>query len=135
VFTGTINQSGTFIFLATGVGEDTAIARIVNLVQQAQGSKAPIQRLADVVAGYFVPVVMMIAVATFTLWLAFGPSPSYLWALQNFISVLIIACPCALGLATPTSIMVGTGKGAEIGILIRDAAALETAHQIDVNPK
>ena len=132
VFTGTINQSGTFIFLATGVGEDTAIARIVNLVQQAQGSKAPIQRLADVVAGYFVPVVMMIAVATFTLWLAFGPSPSYLWALQNFISVLIIACPCALGLATPTSIMVGTGKGAEIGILIRDAAALETAHQIDV---
>ncbi len=130
VIGATVNKMGTFKFKATKVGADTLLAQIISLVEEAQGSKAPIQRLADVVTSYFVPVVMMIAVTTFTVWLIWGPAPSLLFALANFVSVLIIACPCALGLATPTSIMVGTGKGAENGILIRSAEALETAHKI-----
>ncbi|MBF0329178.1 MAG: copper-translocating P-type ATPase [Nitrospirae bacterium] len=130
VFSGTINSAGSFIFVAEKVGKDTALARIIKLVEQAQGSKAPIQRLADKVASIFVPTVISIAALTFCLWFFLVPGPSFALALMNFIAVLIIACPCALGLATPTAIMVGTGKGAENGILIRDAAALELCHGI-----
>lgn len=127
---GTLNGSGSFRFEATRVGRDTVLAQIVRLVQDAQGSKAPIQRLADVVTGYFVPVVLGIAALTFIIWLVFGPQPSFNLALLNMVAVLIIACPCALGLATPTSIMVGTGKGAENGILFRNAEALERLRQV-----
>jgi len=127
----TINKTGSFQFEATRVGKDTTLARIVRLVEEAQGSKAPIQRLADVIASYFVPAVISIAVITFIIWYFFGPSPSLTFAFLNFIAVLIIACPCALGLATPTAIMVGTGKGAEHGILIRSAAALERFYKVD----
>ena len=127
---GTLNGSGSFRFEATRVGRDTVLAQIVRLVQDAQGSKAPIQRLADVVTGYFVPVVLGIAALTFIVWFVFGPQPSFNMALLNAVAVLIIACPCALGLATPTSIMVGTGKGAENGILFRNAEALERLHQV-----
>ena len=130
VIGATINKTGTFKFKATKVGKDTVLAQIVRLVQEAQGSKPPIARLADVIASYFVPVVIGIAIITFIVWLLFGPHPALTYAFLNFIAVLIIACPCALGLATPTSIMVGTGKGAENGILIRGAEALETAHQL-----
>ena len=134
---GTVNKSGSFIFEATRVGNQTLLARIVQLVQQAQASRAPIQKLADRVTAYFVPIVLMISVATATVWLAvtLNHQPSTInpiLALTAFISVLIIACPCALGLATPTSIMVGIGKGAEYGILIRDAEALERAHSVQV---
>jgi Cu+-exporting ATPase len=130
VFGGTINISGSFKLRATKVGRDTALAQIIRLVEEAQGSKAPIQRLADRVASVFVPTVIGIAIVTFFLWYFFGPEPSFTRALMNFIAVLIIACPCALGLATPTAIMVGTGKGAQRGILIRDAEALETLHKV-----
>jgi len=126
----TINTTGSFRFRATRVGKDTVLAQIIRLVEEAQGSKAPIQRLADVIAGYFVPAVIGIAALTFLIWLFFGPEPSFNYALLSFVSVLIIACPCALGLATPTAIMVGTGRGAENGILIRSAEALETAHKV-----
>ena len=115
---------------AMRIGRETALGQIIRLVEEAQGSKAPIQRLADTVASVFVPAVISVAVITFTLWYLLGPQPSFTLALMNFIAVLIIACPCALGLATPTAIMVGTGKGAEKGILIRDAEALELAHKI-----
>jgi Cu+-exporting ATPase len=125
VIGGTLNGSGTFTFRATRVGSETVLARIVRMVSEAQGSRAPIQRLADVVTGYFVPAVLALAAATFLAWLVLGPAPAFNLALLNTVAVLIIACPCALGLATPTSIMVGTGKGAEAGILFRDAAALE----------
>jgi P-type Cu+ transporter len=131
VIGATVNLTGAFRFRATGVGSDTMLAQIVRLVEQAQGSKAPIQRVADQVAGYFVPVVILIALATFGAWLAFGPSPALTYALVSAVAVLIIACPCALGLATPLSIMVGTGKGAENGVLIRSAEALETARALD----
>jgi P-type Cu+ transporter len=131
VIGATINKTGSFQFEATRVGKDTTLARIVRLVEEAQGSKAPIQRLADVIASYFVPAVICIAVATFLVWYFFGPSPSLTFAFLNFIAVLIIACPCALGLATPTAIMVGTGKGAEHGILIRSAGALERFYKVD----
>ena len=131
VIGATINKMGTFKFEATKVGKDTALAQIIKLVEQAQGSKAPIQRLADVIASYFVPAVMIIASLTFATWLVFGPQPAFTFALLNFVAVLIIACPCALGLATPTAIMVGTGKGAENGVLIRSGEALETAHKIN----
>ena len=131
VIGATINQTGAFRFRATKVGRDTMLAQIVRLVQQAQGSKAPIQRLADVVASYFVPVVIFIAIATFTVWFVFGPQPAFTSAMVSAVAVLIIACPCALGLATPLSVMVGTGKGAEQGILIRSAEGLETAHKLD----
>ena len=130
VYGATINKLGSFQLRATKVGKDTALAQIIRLVQEAQGSKAPIQRLADVVAGYFVPTVIVLALATFALWMIIGPSPVLTFALLNMVAVLIIACPCALGLATPTAIMVGTGKGAEHGILIRSAEALETAHKV-----
>jgi P-type Cu+ transporter len=131
VIGATINGTGAFSFRATRVGRDTMLAQIVRLVQQAQGSKAPVQRLADTVAAYFVPAVIFIAIGTFTAWFLFGPQPAFTSAMVSSVAVLIIACPCALGLATPLSVMVGTGKGAEHGILIRSAAALETAHRLD----
>jgi len=127
---GTLNTTGTLTFRATRVGADTVLARIIRLVSEAQGSRAPIQRLADVVTGYFVPMVLALAAVTFVAWLAFGPQPAFNLALLNTVAVLIIACPCALGLATPTSIMVGTGKGAENGILFRSAEALERLGQV-----
>jgi len=127
----TINKAGSFRFRATKVGKDTALAQIIRLVEKAQGSKAPIQRLADVIASTFVPAVIGIAVVTFAVWYAFGPSPRLTFALLNFVAVMIIACPCALGLATPTAIMVGTGRGAEQGILIKGGESLETAHKVD----
>ncbi|MGB9587578.1 MAG: heavy metal translocating P-type ATPase, partial [Armatimonadota bacterium] len=131
VIGATINKTGSFRFRATKVGKDTTLAQIIRLVEQAQGSKAPIQRLADVIAGYFVPVVIGIAIVTFVVWYIFGPEPSFTHALLNAIAVLIIACPCALGLATPTAIMVGTGKAAENGVLFKNAETVETAHRID----
>ncbi len=131
VIGASINTTGSFTFEANRVGKDTTLARIIRLVDEAQGSKAPIQRLADVIAGYFVPVVISIAVITFIIWYFIGPFPSLTYALLNFVAVLIITCPCALGLATPTAIMVGTGKGAENGILIRNGETLERAHRID----
>jgi P-type Cu+ transporter len=132
VIGGTMNGSGSFTFEARRVGRDTVLAQIVRLVQDAQGSKAPIQRLADAVTGYFVPAVLGAAGLTFVVWLVAGPQPAFNLALLNMVAVLIIACPCALGLATPTSIMVGTGKGAEHGILFRNAEALERLHQVKV---
>lgn len=126
----TINQKGSFRFKAQQVGKNTFLAHIIKLVEQAQGSKAPIQRLADSIAGIFVPIVIAVAVITFLIWLKFGPSPAFTNALLSSIAVLVVACPCALGLATPTAIMVGMGKGAENGILIKSGAALETAHKI-----
>lgn len=127
----TINKTGTFTFEATKVGKDTMLSQIINMVQEAQGSKPPIARLADIISSYFVPAVIVVAVGTFIVWLAFGPEPALTYALLNFVAVMIIACPCALGLATPTSIMVGTGKGAEYGVLIRGGESLETAHKLD----
>ena len=131
VIGATINKTGSFKFEATKVGKDTVLAQIIKLVQEAQGSKAPIQRMADTIAGYFVPVVISIALATFVVWFNFGPSPALTFALLTFVAVMIIACPCALGLATPTAVMVGTGKGAENGILIKGGESLETAHKLD----
>ena len=125
VIGGTLNTTGTLTFRATRVGSDTVLARIIRLVSEAQGSRAPIQRLADAVTGYFVPAVLGLAALTFVVWFAIGPAPAFNLALLNTVAVLIIACPCALGLATPTSIMVGTGKGAEAGVLFRNAEALE----------
>jgi P-type Cu+ transporter len=130
VIGATLNTSGSLVFRATRVGADTALAQIVHLVRQAQGSKAPIQRLADQVVAYFVPAVLGIAVLTFLAWLVLGPEPKFNLALVAAVSVLIIACPCAMGLATPTAIMVGTGKGAEMGLLIRGGEALETAKRL-----
>ncbi|MFD1546044.1 heavy metal translocating P-type ATPase [Nonomuraea guangzhouensis] len=127
----TVNQTGSFTFRAEKVGAETALAQIIRLVQAAQASRAPIQRLADLVSGYFVPVVIAIAIVTFAVWFVAGPAPALTLALVAAVAVLIIACPCALGLATPLSIMVGTGKGAQSGILIRDAEALETACKLD----
>jgi len=131
VIGATINQTGAFRFRATKVGRDTMLAQIIGLVEQAQASKAPIQRLADLVASYFVPAAVFIAIGTFVIWFDVGPAPALTFALVSAVSVLIIACPCALGLATPLSIMVGTGKGAENGVLIRSAEALETAHKLN----
>jgi Cu+-exporting ATPase len=130
VIGGTLNGSGSFTYEATRVGSDTVLAQIVKLVRQAQGSRAPIQRLADSVTGIFVPVVLGLAALTFVAWFLAGPAPAFNIALVNTIAVLIIACPCALGLATPTSIMVGTGKGAENGVLFRNAEALERLHKV-----
>ncbi|MFC1932398.1 heavy metal translocating P-type ATPase [Chloroflexota bacterium] len=130
VIGASINKTGSFKFEATRVGKDTTLAQIVRLVEEAQGSKAPIQRLADVIASYFVPIVIGIAIITFIVWYFAGPSPALTYAILNFVAVLIIACPCAMGLATPTAIIVGTGKGAEHGILIRSAETLERAHKI-----
>jgi Cu+-exporting ATPase len=131
VIGATMNTNGSFRFEATKVGEDTALQQIVRMVEEAQGSKAPIQRLADRISAVFVPAVMGVAAATFAIWLLFGPEPAFTFALLNTVAVLIIACPCAMGLATPTSIMVGTGKGAESGILIKGGEALEGAHKLD----
>ncbi|MEO1169545.1 MAG: copper-translocating P-type ATPase [Pseudomonadota bacterium] len=128
---GTVNQTGGFVMEAQRVGADTLLAKIVQMVAEAQRSRAPIQRLADIVAGWFVPAVVVIAVITFIVWSIWGPSPAMAYALVNAIAVLIIACPCALGLATPMSIMVGTGKGAQNGILIKNAEALETFEKVD----
>ena len=130
VIGATINKTGSFRFEATKVGKDTTLAQIIKLVEEAQGSKAPIQRLADIISAYFVPAVIVVATITFILWFVWGPSPALTFALLNFVAVLIIACPCALGLPTPTAIIVGTGKGAENGVLIRSGEALETAHKI-----
>lgn len=132
VIGSTINKSGSFQFKATKVGSDTVLSQIVKLVGQAQGSKAPIQRLADLISGYFVPVVLVIAVLTFATWFILYPDPSLTAALVAAVTVLIIACPCALGLATPTAVMVGTGLGAQHGILIKDAQALELLHRVKV---
>jgi Cu+-exporting ATPase len=132
VIGATLNKTGSFAFDATRVGKGTVLAQIIQMVRDAQGQKAPIQRLADVIAGYFVPVVIGIALLTFLIWMLFGPQPRLTFALLNFVAVMIIACPCALGLATPTAILVGTGKGAEKGILIKGGESLETAHKLDV---
>jgi P-type Cu+ transporter len=129
---GTINGTGGFVMKAEKVGNDTLLARIVQMVSSAQRSRAPIQRVADTVSGYFVPVVLLGAVVTFVVWAWVGPEPRYAYALVNAVAVLIIACPCALGLATPMSIMVGVGRGAELGILIRDAEALERLEKITI---
>jgi Cu+-exporting ATPase len=131
VFAGTVNRTGSFIFRAVRVGSETALARIVELVADAQGSRAPIQRLADRVAAIFVPIVLAIAGLTFLTWWIFGPAPSALYALTNAVAVLVIACPCAMGLATPTAIMVATGRGAELGILIKSATALELLDRVN----
>ena len=131
VTAGTINGTGSFVMQAVQVGNDTLLARIVQMVGAAQRSRAPIQRVADTVAGYFVPAVLACAVVTFLAWSALGPQPRLAYALVNAVAVLIIACPCALGLATPMSIMVGVGRGAQLGILIRDAEALERLEKID----
>ena len=132
VFGATINTTGSFILRATKLGRETMLSQIVRLVEDAQGSKAPIQRLADIISAYFVPAVIAVAMGVFVIWLFLGPSPSYFYAMLVSVAVLIIACPCAMGLATPTAIMVGTGKGAEHGVLIRSAEALERAHKVDV---
>jgi Cu+-exporting ATPase len=127
---GTVNGTGTFVMRAERVGSETLLAQIVRMVSEAQRSRAPIQRLADHVSGWFVPLVIVVAIATFAVWAIAGPEPRLAHALVNAVAVLIIACPCALGLATPMSIMVGTGRGAELGVLFRDAAALEVLETI-----
>ena len=129
---GSVNRTGAFTFRATRVGSETVLAQIIRLVEEAQGSKAPIQRLADRVASVFVPVVLVIAALTFCVWWAWGPEPSFFYALANAVGVLVIACPCAMGLATPTAIMVGTGKGAELGVLVKSAGALELLHRVGI---
>lgn len=131
VFAGTINQKGSFVFEATKVGSDTLLAHIIKMVEEAQGSKAPVQKLADKIAGIFVPVVIGIAIVSFIVWIIFGGANGLTYGLLAMITVLIIACPCALGLATPTAIMVGVGRGAENGILIKDAESLEQAKNIN----
>ena len=132
VIGGTINKTGSFQFTAQRVGQETVLQQIVRMVQAAQGSKAPVARLADTVSGYFVPAVLLIALVTFALWWLVNPNPDSLrMAITCAVSVLIIACPCALGLATPTAIMVGTGRAAELGILVKGGEALETAHRLD----
>jgi Cu+-exporting ATPase len=128
---GTVNGTGSFVMRAERVGSETLLAQIVRMVSEAQRSRAPIQKLADVVAGYFVPAVVLIAVVTFVAWSIFGPEPRMAYALVNAVAVLIIACPCALGLATPMSIMVGTGRGATAGVLIKNAEALEVMEKVD----
>ncbi len=131
VIGATLNKTGSFKFQATKVGKDTTLANIIRMVQDAQGSKAPIQRVVDAVAGYFVPAVMILAIVAFVVWYDFGPEPNFIYATIVFVTTLIIACPCALGLATPTSLTVGIGKGAENGILIRSGDALQTAKKLD----
>ena len=128
---GTLNTSGSFVMVAERVGSETLLAQIVKLVSEAQRSRAPMQRLADRVAGYFVPAVVVAAVIAFFGWGLFGPEPRFAHALIAAVSVLIIACPCALGLATPMSIMVAVGRGASAGVLVKDAQALETLARVD----
>ena len=131
VIGGTVNQTGSFVLRAKRVGSETVLARIVTMVAEAQRSRAPIQALADRVAGWFVPFVLAVAAATFGLWAWLGPEPRFAYDLVNAVAVLIIACPCALGLATPMSIMVGVGRGAQEGILIKNAEALERLEKVD----
>ncbi|MDH3594506.1 MAG: heavy metal translocating P-type ATPase [Rhodospirillales bacterium] len=128
---GTVNKTGAFTLRATRVGADTVLSQIIKMVEEAQSTKPPIQRLADKIASVFVPIVLVIAAVTFAVWLAFGPAPALSFAFVTAVSVLLIACPCAMGLATPTAIMVGTGKGAEMGVLFRKGAALETLARVD----
>ncbi|HJW39266.1 MAG TPA: copper-translocating P-type ATPase, partial [Candidatus Udaeobacter sp.] len=130
VIGATVNQTGSFLMRAERIGSETMLAQIVEMVAQAQRSRAPIQKLADTVSGYFVPAVVAIAILTFVMWSIFGPAPAMAYALVNAVSVLIIACPCALGLATPMSIMVGVGRAAQAGILIKNAEAIETAEKV-----
>ena len=127
VFGATLNTTGSLVFRATRVGRDMVLSQIIRLVREAQSAKAPIQRLADKVASIFVPIVLVIAVLTFLVWDSTGPAPALTRAVMSMVAVLIIACPCALGLATPTAVMVGTGRGAEMGILIRGGEPLERA--------
>jgi Cu+-exporting ATPase len=129
---GTVNGTGSFVMKAEKVGNETLLARIVQMVGNAQRSRAPIQRMADTVSGYFVPVVLLCSIISFIVWTSFGPEPRFVYAFVNAVAVLIIACPCALGLATPMSIMVGVGRGAQLGILIKDAEALERLEKINV---
>ena len=132
VIGGTVNQTGSFLMVAEKVGQDTVLAQIVNMVADAQRSRAPIQKVADIVAGYFVPAVVVIAILTFLVWAIAAPEqPALAWAFVNAVAVLIIACPCALGLATPMSIMVGIGRGAKEGVLIKNAEVLETLEKVD----
>lgn len=136
VVAGTINTSGSFVFKATKVGSETLLAQIIHMVEEAQGSKAPIQALADKISSVFVPIVLVLAFVTLGVWLAFGTgslgfSQALSFGLVSFVGILVIACPCALGLATPTAIIVGVGKGAKEGILIKDAATLEKLHKVD----
>ncbi len=131
VIGGTMNQTGTFIMRADKIGKDTMLSQIVHMVAEAQRSRAPIQRMADMVAGWFVPAVILVAIISFGIWASFGPAPAFAYALVAAVSVLIIACPCALGLATPMSIMVGVGRGAQVGVLIKNAESLERMEKID----
>ncbi|WP_340063702.1 heavy metal translocating P-type ATPase [Ascidiimonas aurantiaca] len=131
VYTGTVNQKGSFTFRAQKVGSETLLSQIIQMVREAQGSKAPVQKLADKISGVFVPIILVIAIITFIIWMIFGGTDAFTHALLTSITVLVIACPCALGLATPTAIMVGIGKGAENNILIKDAESLERAHQVN----
>ncbi|HUZ60774.1 MAG TPA: copper-translocating P-type ATPase, partial [Hanamia sp.] len=132
VSSGTINGNKSFVMIAEKVGSETLLAKIIEMVNSASRSKAPIQKIADKISGYFVPIVVGISIITFIIWAIFGPQPSYVFAFVNAIAVLIIACPCALGLATPMSVMVGVGKGAKSGVLIKDAEALEKMNDIDI---
>jgi Cu+-exporting ATPase len=132
VIGATVNGTGSFVMRAERIGRETLLSQIVHMVSEAQRTRAPIQRLADVVAAYFVPIVIVVATVTFVLWALYGPEPRMAYALLNAVAVLIIACPCALGLATPMSIMVGTSRGATVGVLIRNAEALETLAKVDV---
>src|SRR5207342_3458797 len=131
VIAGTLNQSGGFVMQADKVGRDTLLSQIVKMVADAQRSRAPIQRLADQVAGWFVPMVILVAVAAFAAWAWWGPEPRMAFGLVAAVSVLIIACPCALGLATPMSIMVGVGRGAAAGVLVKNAESLETMEKVN----
>ena len=131
VIGATVNGNGSLVMRAERVGSETMLAQIVRMVSQAQRTRAPIQRLADKVAGWFVPAVIAIAIVTFIVWVSFGPEPRFAHAMVNAVAVLIIACPCALGLATPMAIMVGTGRGAHAGVLIKNAEALETLEKVD----
>src|SRR5204863_909592 len=131
VIGATVNGTGSLIIEAERVGSETLLAQIVQMVAEAQRSRAPIQKLADVVSGYFVPAVILIAIVTFIVWATIGPEPRMAYAIINAVAVLIIACPCALGLATPMSIMVATGKGAQAGVLFRNAEAIEVLREID----
>src|SRR6185312_13752457 len=131
VIAGTLNQSGGFVMRADKVGRDTLLSQIVKMVADAQRSRAPIQRLADQVSGWFVPLVIVVALIAFAAWAIFGPEPRFTFGLVAAVTVLVIACPGALGLATPMSIMVGVGRGAQMGILIRNAEALERMEKVD----
>ena len=128
---GTVNKTGSFRFRTTKIGADTLLAQIIELVETAQGSKLPIQALVDQITRWFVPAVMLVAALTFLVWLIFGPEPALGFALVNAVAVLIIACPCAMGLATPTSIMVGTGRAASLGLLFRSGTALQTLAEVN----